>query len=224
MRHLVVGAGEVGTAVHAVLSRAHPTYLRDVASVDIEADVLDVCIPWSETFVDDVHRYAVEHGARLVVVHSTVPVGTCDANGWVHSPIRGRHPDLEDGVLVFTKHFGGENADAAVKDWKGCGVTTVTHPRAAETEAGKLWELAQYGVQIRVEKAIHEWCSERSLDPDVVYTQMARTYNEGFQKLGCEHFTRPVLTHQPGDIGGHCVVPMSWLLEHPISEIVRDGL
>src|SRR5699024_11934419 len=100
MRHLVVGAGEVGTAVHAVLSRAHPTYLRDVAPVDIKADVLDVCIPWSETFVDAVHRYAVEHGARMVVVHSTVPVGTCEENGSIHSPILGRHPDLEAGVLV----------------------------------------------------------------------------------------------------------------------------
>src|SRR5699024_8846943 len=142
---------------------ARPAHCRRVASVHIGAEVRDVCSPWSEAFVRGVHRYAVERGARLVVVHSTVPVGTCDANGWIHSPIRGRHPDLEDGVLVFTKHFGGENADAAVKDWKGCGVATVTHPRAAETEAGKLWELAQYGVQIRVEKAIHEWCSERSL-------------------------------------------------------------
>ena len=223
MRHLVVGAGEVGTAVAAVLSRAHPVILRDLESVDATADVLDVCIPWSEEFVDIVAAYAVQHSARLVVVHSTVPVGTCDAQGWVHSPIRGRHPHLESGVATFVKHFGGPGAEEAALDWKGAGVSTAVHPRAAETEAGKLWELAQFGLQVRVEKAIHAWCEQRGLDPEVVYTSMAHTYNQGYEDLGASHLARPVLEHQPGDIGGHCVVPMSGLLDHPIGEIVREG-
>lgn len=224
MKHLVVGAGEVGTAVYAVLSRAHSTLMRDVEPVDVEADVLDVCIPWSDSFVDIVQGYTVEHQARLVVVHSTVPTGTCDAQGWVHSPIRGRHPHLEEGVATFVKHFGGAGAEEAALDWKDAGVTTAVHPRAAETEAGKLWELAQYGLQVRVEKAIHAWCAEQGLDPEVVYTAMAHTYNAGYEQLGCGHFVRPVLRHVPGQIGGHCVVPMSNLLDHPIAEIVREGL
>src|SRR5690606_32042422 len=33
-----------------------------------------------------------------------------------------------------------------------------------------------------------------------------------------------VLKHVPGDIGGHCVVPMSHLLDHAITDIVREGL
>lgn len=223
MRHLVVGAGEVGTAVAAVLSRAHPTTLRDVEPVDVEADVLDVCIPWSEEFVDEVRRYAVLHRARLVVVHSTVPVGVCDAQGWVHSPIRGRHPDLEEGVATFVKHFGGPGAEEASLDWKDCGVPTAVHPRAADTEAGKLWELVQFGLQVRVEKAIHAWCAEQGLDPEVVYTAFAHTYNAGYEQLDHDHFVRPVLKHMPGPIGGHCVLPMAHLLDHPIAEIVKKG-
>src|SRR5699024_12186191 len=86
------------------------------------------------------------------------PVGTSDREGWVRSPIRGRHPDLEEGVASFTKHFGGQRADEAASEWKRIGVDVESHPRAAETEAGKLWELVQYGVQIRVEKSIHAWC------------------------------------------------------------------
>lgn len=223
MRHLVVGAGEVGTAVAAVLSRAHPTQLRDVEPVDVETDVLDVCIPWSEGFVDEVRRYAVLHRARMVVVHSTVPVGVCDRAGWVHSPIRGRHPHLEEGVARFVKHFGGSGAEEASLDWKDCGVPTAVHPRAAETEAGKLWELAQFGLQVRVEKAIHAWCAERGLDPAVVYTSFAHTYNAGYEQLGEHWAIRPVLKHMPGPIGGHCVLPMSGLLDHPIAETVREG-
>lgn len=223
MRHLVVGAGEVGTAVAAVLSRAHPTTLRDVEPVEATADVLDVCIPWSSDFVDIVDAYTVAHSARLVVVHSTVPVGTCDQAGWVHSPVRGRHPHLEEGVQKFVKHFGGSGAEEAALDWKKAGVPTAVHPRAAECEAGKLWELAQFGLQVRVEKAIHAWCEQQGLDPEVVYTSFAHTYNQGYEQLGEHWATRPVLKHQPGDIGGHCVLPMSRLLDHPIAEIVREG-
>lgn len=223
MRHLVVGAGEVGTAVAAVLSRSHPTQLRDLEPVDATADVLDVCIPWSESFIEAVHAYTQEHDAGLVVVHSTVPVGTCDAQGWVHSPIRGRHPDLEEGVGTFVKHFGGERAEEASQEWEAAQVATAVHPRAAETEAGKLWELIQYGVQIRTEKAIHTWCTDLGLDPEVVYTAFAHTYNQGYQAIGADHFVRPVLRHVPGEIGGHCVMPMSQLLDHPLSTLVQEG-
>src|SRR5690625_7627662 len=93
----------------------------------------------------------------MVVVHSTVPVGTCDREGWVHSPIRGRHPDLEEGVARFTKHFGGHRSAEAASEWKRIGVDVESHPRAAAPEAGKLWELGEYGGQMRVEPAIQAW-------------------------------------------------------------------
>src|SRR5690606_40778498 len=65
---------------------------------------------------EHVQRYAAEHGAELVVVHSTVPVGTCDANGWVHSPVRGRHPNLVGGLRKFVKHRSEER-----RVGEGCG-------------------------------------------------------------------------------------------------------
>lgn len=226
MKHLVVGMGEVGTAVSSVLSRAHDVYTRDIHNdVDIPGrlDVMDVCIPWSSDFVHTVYDYKADYNPRMIVIHSTVPVGVCDAEGWVHSPIRGRHPNLEEGVSTFVKHFGGHRAKEAALNWKAAGVPTAVHPRASDTEAGKLWELVQYGVQIQVEKAIHSWCAKNDLDFGVVYTAMAHTYNQGYEELGEHHLTRPILKHQSGPIGGHCVVPMSTLLDHPIAEIVRKG-
>src|SRR5699024_10099150 len=124
----------------------------------------------------------------------------------------------------FVKHFGGAGAEEAALAWKDCGVPTAVHPRAAETEAGKLWELVQFGVQVRMEKAIHAWCEEQGLDPEVVYTAFAHTYNAGYEQLGYDHFVRPVLKHMPGPIGGHCVVPMADLLDHPAATIVTEGL
>lgn len=220
--HLVVGAGEVGTAVHTVLSRTHHTSIRDVEPVNVTADVLHICIPWSPSFIAHVRTCQVMHEASLVVVHSTVPVGTCDAEGWVHSPVRGRHPHLVEGLDAFVKHFGGREAALAAKSFAACGVHVELHDRAAECEAAKLWELVQFGVQVKIEQAIHDWCTERGIDPDEVYRRFAETYNHGYQQLGEEKFVRPILEHMPGPIGGHCVRQNAALIDHPLAEWVAE--
>lgn len=220
MTQLVVGAGEVGTAVHAVLSRAHPVAIRDVEPVDLAADVLHVCIPWSNRFVEVVRGYQRQHLADLVVVHSTVPVGTCDSEGWVHSPVRGRHPELVDSLLTFVKHFGGARAEEAAKVFEVAGCDVAVHPLAAETESAKLWELVQFGLQVVIEQEIYQWCERSGLDPDVVYRQFAEGYNDGYIAMGLSQFVRPVLEHMPGPIGGHCVRQCSVLLDHPLAAMV----
>lgn len=222
MTQLVVGAGEVGTALHAVLSRAHTTEIRDVEPCDVQAEVLHVAFPWQPRFVEWVRRYQAEHGADLVIVHSTVPVGTCDPEGWVHSPVRGRHPDLVDSLLTFVKHVGGARAPEAAKLFEAAEIDVAVHPRGAETEGAKLFELVQFGLQVVVEKEIHQWCERHGLDWDVVYRQFAETYNAGYEALGESQFIRPVLRHMPGPIGGHCVRQCSALLDHPLAEMVAQ--
>lgn len=219
----MVGAGEVGRALHDVLSDSgEEIAIRDLDAVAGVFDVLHICFPWSVTFVEAVAGYVAEHDADLVVVHSTVPVGTCDRRGWVHSPVRGRHPDLAAGLRRFTKHFGGDRAPEAAKCFDAMQIPTMLHSRARDTEAGKLWELVQYGVQIQVEKAIHAWCEDNDVDFGVTYTAMAQTYNEGWEQVGHPEFVRPVLEHMPGPIGGHCVRENARLLDHPLAELVAE--
>lgn len=222
--HLVIGAGEVGHALGQVISgTGYRVVLRDLEAVSQTADVMHVCYPYSPDFEQDTRDYQTHHQADLVIVHSTVPVGTCDRNGWVHSPVRGQHPHLIAGLETFAKHFGGRRADEAIHSLRGAFSCTMAHRSAADTEAGKLWELAQYGIQIRVEKAIHEWCEQHGLDFDVVYSDMAQTYNEGYEALGHSEFHRPVLRHMPGEIGGHCVRENAQYLDHEIARIVEKG-
>ena len=202
MRHLVIGSGEVGTAIRAVLD----CDIRDIEPHDGQYDVLHVCFPYADGFEDAVTAYAEQHAADLVVVHSTVPVGTCDHHRWVHSPVRGRHPHLEEGVRTFAKHFGGPRALEAAKPFMETGMPTIRHDLAATTEAGKLWELAMFGVEIAMEKRIHEWCEEHGLPWHEVYRNFGKTYNAGWKSLGEQRFVKPVLRHDPRPIGGHCVV------------------
>lgn len=214
MRQIIIGAGEVGKAVFEVLDSAYDdVWLRDIEpSGPTEADVIHVCFGWSVSFIDNVRAYMREYKPSLVIVHSTVAVGTCDHLGVVHSPVRGQHPKLAEGIRRFVKYFGGLEAQRAADIFEKAGVDTRVLPRAAETEAGKLWELTQYGIAIAVEKAIHAYCEERCLDFQTVYTEFAETYNEGYAWLEQPEFIRPVLKHVPGPIGGHCVVPGAKLL------------
>lgn len=220
--HLVIGAGEVGSALHTLLGRACDVVLRDIGEVDLRARTLHIAFPWSDEFAGQVAAYEQAHRADLVIVHSTVPVGTCDPRGWVHSPVRGRHPDLVAGLSASVKHCGGARAAEAALVFRSCGLRVDIHDRAAETEAGKLWELVQFGLQVRVEQAIHAWCVERGLDPDVVYRQFADAYNDCYRLLGQPQFARPVLDHVPGPIGGHCVRACAELLDHPLARLVAE--
>lgn len=217
---LVIGLGEVGRALCEVL---------DVPGRDIDegsgasGDILHVAIPWTDSFTEIVRGYERSYEASLVVVHSTVPVGTCDSQGWVHSPVRGRHPALAESLRVFPKWFGAEDTEkrrraASLWLWETREADT-----AADTEAAKLWELAQFGLQVRVTQAVYEWCEARGVDPSVVYSQFADGYNQGYQKLGDDRFTRPILDHVPGPIGGHCVVSNMAHLDHEIARIVEAG-
>lgn len=216
----MVGAGEVGSALHTVLSRSVPTGLRDIAPFDGDAEVLHIAFPWSDQFVDTVHDYQAEHHAGMVVVHSTVPVGTCDPQGWVHSPIRGRHPNLAPALTAFVKHVGGARAEEAASILETAGITTMVHDRATETEAGKLWELVVYGQAVLQQQSIHAWCEQHGLDFATVYTAFRGTYNAGWAASGYPQFAQPVLEHMPGPIGGHCVRQCAALLDHPLADQV----
>lgn len=219
--HLIIGAGEVGTALHQAMGIAD---IRDIdAPVGLRPryDVLHICFRWWDGFVKTTRNYAEEYAADLIVIHSSVPVGTCDAEGWVHSPVRGRHPDLLTGILDFSKHFGGSRAAEASKIADFWGGSIRLHERAATTEAGKLWELTLFGWEVVMQKAVHDFCEENGLPFDEVYTEFSETYNEGWALLGPQ-FVKPVLTHMDGPIGGHCVLAGAEMLGSELAaELLR---
>ena len=224
--HVVIGgAGQIGHAIASVLEERHEVYRVDPPAglYEIPSDgvhVMHVAIRWSDTFEQDVQDYIERFDPSLVAVHSTVPVGTCDRHGWVHAPVRGRHPNLAQGVNTFPMHFGGQDAHIVASAFDGLVGDAILHDRAADTEAGKLWELAQLGIQARVMQEIMAYCVNHGLDFDAVYTQFAESYNAGYSVLEPQ-FVRPVLEWSPPPLGGHCVAQNSPMLG---SEFVRDLL
>jgi hypothetical protein len=225
---VVIGsAGQVGRGLVEALGQAHDVVGVDIGEepqgVDRDVAAVHIAIGWSETFVQTVEDYEVRFRPGVVIVHSTVPPGTCDPNGWVHAPVRGRHPHLAEGIAVFPMHVGGVRADLAEKVLADAGIMVWRHARALECEAGKIVELAQLAVQVRVEKEIHALCAERGWNYDVVYGDFARTYNAGYSALE-RRFVRPVLRHAPGPLGGHCVAQNTPLLRSPFFDEMLDPI
>lgn len=230
MNHVIIGMGEVGRALFDVLS-AFEDYkvgwkeYGESSNVPFlgPAHVMHVAMPYSENFNAEVRNYAAYFGASLVIVHSSVPVGTCDSNHWVHSPVRGVHPNIAKGIRTFVKYFGGLRSEEAADIFSALGVRTVAVPHARDTEAAKLWDTTQYGVQIVLMKAIYAWCRQHKVDFELVYTEFNHSYNEGYSKLDRREVSRPYLNYMPGPIGGHCVMQNLPLLgENFITNLVEE--
>lgn len=222
MKQLVIGLGEVGSALQKILDCDGYDPYKGGGKLNAPYDFIHICFPWQEEFVREVNRYTGGGKTKHVVIHSSVPVGTCDEHGWIHSPIRGVHPNLEQGIRTFVKYFGGVQAGRAAKIFSDLGINVRVTEEARTTEALKLWDTTQYGVMIMLEKSIYEYCRQQGLDPELIYEHANRTYNLGYTRLGMEHVVRPHLKHMDGEIGGHCVIPNAHLLDSPIAEMLIE--
>lgn len=210
MRHLIVGYGEVGKALHKVLGRA---FIQDVLFETwwgAPVDMVHICIPYSKDFKRTVKFYK-----RLkvpVIIHSTVPLGTSKGLKVTHSPIRGVHPNLAKGIKTFVKYVGGPDAKVAAKAFKDAGIKVKILKDSRTCEALKLWDTTQYGRLIMLQKEIYAWCKKNKVPFEEVYTEANRDYNAGYVSLGRPEVVRPYLKNVPGPIGGHCVQPNAKLL------------
>ena len=95
----IVGYGSIGNNLAAVY-RKHKDFASSVYIVDPKfncnddirnCDVLNICIPFTEDFVNTVNTYISENTPKITVIHSTVAPGTTSKiiGNTCHSPVRG---------------------------------------------------------------------------------------------------------------------------------------
>ena len=224
-KHLIIGAGEVGRALYNVLKTHYRVLLCDKNNdKNGTFGVLHIAYPPQKDFIQATKRYIKIYKPKLVVIHSTIAVGTTRriAPFAVHSPIRGVHPRLEKGIKTFVKYFGGPKAVEASKYFSKIGIKTKTFPRAETTEFLKLLDTTYYGWNIVFVKEAKGICDKLGFDFNEVYTIPNQDYNEGYRKLGMPHVARPVLRPMPGKIGGHCVIPNCDLLDDWLTRTIKQ--
>ena len=112
---LIIGAGEIGTALFEVLKHYYLVKLVDKNSPKIreKVRVMHICFPCQDQkeFVGWVKKYQEKYEPEFTVIHSTVPVGTTGKCGEkvFHSPVRGVHPRLQEALLTFAKYLAPPN-------------------------------------------------------------------------------------------------------------------
>lgn len=221
MKQLILGRGEVGSSLHEILK----CDAIDIDETRKEGDykILHVCFSFSKNFVKYVKEYITQYNPKIVIIHSTVPVGTTEECGeeiCVHSPIRGIHPNLKEGIKVFIKYFGGKKAKEASKIFEKEWIEVKVCKSSRDTEAGKLWSTTAYGLNIILQKEIKKYCDENGLDYKIVYEDFTETYNNGYATLLMPEVMRPILKHMEGEIGGHCIISNCKLLKGPIPKLI----
>lgn len=212
----ILGNGEVGGAIAKFFDSPK---IKDLQRKDdfFGIDVLHVCIPWSKNFIDIVRTEIRKNKPKLVIIHSTIAPGTTKKIGKiaVHSPVRGTHPHLYEGIKTFVKYIGADSKETgllAQKHLESVGMKTKLFSSSSSTELGKLLDTTYYGLCIAFHGEMKKFCNAYGANFNDAIVDFNKTYNEGYTKLGLPHVVRPVLYAPEGPIGGHCVIPNAEIL------------
>ncbi len=218
----ILGYGEVGRAIAKFY---HTPKIKDLKRDDglIGVDILNVCIPWSKKFPGIAEKEIKRIKPRLTIIHSTIAPGTTKklskkfSGRVVHSPIRGVHPNLYEGIKTFIKYIGADDKKAgnmAKKHLESLGIKTRVFYPSLTTEIGKILDTSYYGVIIAWHGEMKEICDKFNVDFKKSVTDFNKTYNDGYLKLKMNNVVRPVLYPPPNNIiGGHCIVENAEILK-----------
>lgn len=231
MRVLVVGLGEVGSALYDVISESGKF---EVFGYDIDParakhrleeisrpiDYLHVAIPFkeSEGFINIVWKYIKAFSPRAVFIHSTVALGTsrkvyerCGIPV-AYTPIRGKHPNLRRHILFWPKWVAvipndNELMSEIRSHLESIGFKVRVSGSPESLELAKLWETVYRAVMIVAWQEVHRVA--RKFGADIA--EVAEFVAEVHEVLR----DRPV--YYPDYIGGHCLIPNTKILNgvHP---------
>ena len=226
---LIVGHGEVGKSVQKVVeaSGKHRVFTRDIEDVAIggELGVMHICIPFSEGFVKAVAGYVSKYKPKLTIIESTVYPGTTEevhkeSGGLlVHSPVRGRHPNIDEGILKFVKFIGPVSKEAgemALEYYNGLGLKAEVLNSPRETELGKLLSTTYYAVNIAFHQEMDRMCDHFGAE----FKQAVSRFNATCTMDKEHKVPRPVM--YPGVIGGHCLLPNIDILKKGVESEFLD--
>jgi UDP-N-acetyl-D-mannosaminuronate dehydrogenase len=210
---LVVGLGEVGGAIAAILDRNETVLRHDLEPVEIKAaiGVLHLCIPFQShlQFQHAALLYIERFKPELTIIHSTVLPGAtrsiAEKSGaaLAYSPVRGKHVRMEDDLLRYTKFVAAPQqaeADIAIAHLERAGMKTRRIAEVETLELAKLAETTYFGVCIAFAQELNRYAQ-----------QVGANYSEAIEFFDEVKFL-PRERYYPGFIGGHCVMPNIRLL------------
>ena len=127
-------------------------------------------------------------------------------------------------IRTFVKFIGGNihTCNEIAEYFINAKVATIVCKDANTTELGKIVSTTQYGWDIIQMKEIYRLCAQYNVPFSEVYTLFNETYNKGYEAMDMGQYKRSILKYMPGEIGGHCVVNNSTLLDDIFTQMVKD--
>jgi UDP-N-acetyl-D-mannosaminuronate dehydrogenase len=192
------------------------------ADATLQYDGLLVCFPHSAFFNMEVMGYIEKYSPDVVIIFSTVPVGTtkflaaCSSSfdrkksrrikEFAHFPVEGKHPDIANDVANYKNVLGPAGKADKIIDI----ISLLFYPctileNSDQSEFLKLRSLAYYAINIEFARASAAWAKEVGIDYEMLKVYDME-YNEFNVEMNRPHFTRYVLDPPVGPIGGHCVL------------------
>lgn len=221
MRDLVIGCGEIGTAViELLLDNNHVVESYDSKddsslSTTLYPDVLHICFPYTDKFIGDVEGYIAAVNPKHIIIWSTVPIGTTKKiKNAVHTPVEGRHPKLAQSIKSMTRWIGANSIKEAVF-FEDYFLSMYLLPHVVEssdyTEFLKLRSTSKFGINLVWTDYEAHVAKEIGMDFKLL-KNFDKDYNRLYHNLGMDWAQRYILDAPNGKIGGHCVVPNAELL------------
>lgn len=216
MTSLILGYGEIGKAVHAIIGEAGIVSLELNEDIPETVDILHVCFPYTKYFVANLQKYVEQYKPLQIIIYSTIPIGiTRGFPSAVHSPIEGKHPDLELSIRVMERWIGcnkKEDGQFFVNFFRDLGIRTRLVENSDFTEALKLLSTTEYGVNLVFADYKARVAENIGMDFELT-KEWNREYNKLYKNLGMDkRFQKFVLDAPGGKLGGHCVKENSRLL------------
>ena len=231
--NLVIGLGEIGMPLFDIISSEFP----DARGIDpakgfkesdcedvVGVEFLHVCIPGEiPSFIEVVNVYIERFVPEITIIHSTVAVGTTaqiDGDSVFHSPINGKHSNMEEDILKHPKFIGGaglvneERVFRVISLFDLCGVEARFVGSSECTELGKILSTTLYGYLIAWEQEVSHICDSLGVSRNEV------------RRLWCEIDAPdwdPKVKY-PGLIGGHCVIPNVRILKGQVDSGMLDWI
>jgi UDP-N-acetyl-D-mannosaminuronate dehydrogenase len=220
---IVAGMGEIGRPLMEILSRVYTCKGIDIAPVQIEepCSVLHVCYPFQiQDFVGTTIAYIEKYRPDLVIINSTIPVGTtrkirerasCTV---VYSPVRGKHSKMVQDMFFYKKFVAGFDdisTRQATEHFVAAGFRVATFPNPEAGELSKLVETTWLGLLVGWAQEIERMAAHCGATYDDV-----NSFIKEIAYLPTSTF--------PGHIGGHCVMPNIALLQKTFSAKFLDAI
>lgn len=225
MKVLIIGKGEVGSAIYEIIKNFHEVHIRDIEGYQLdEVEILHICYPDFVNFVDITRGYIKQYKPRVTIINSSVRIGTTELVGGdvAYVPVRGRHPNLSKEIPIY-KQFVGANDDEVVnfvsQYYESCGMSVYRVYNSKSVELIKVLSNVHMGLEIAWRQEVDRVFSDFNVSSSV-YESWEDDYNRGYRILGQDQLMRPRMKSDP--IGGHCILECTKILKSQFPSVIFD--